>query len=255
MPLPWVLSTRFRIPTWSLALILPMIFKPLSKNWKSTVDEGQKRVKKIDKAGKERISLKDFWSFKEQEMDEIIAIFKESADTKIRFAQDNVAKIEEVVQVVVTAFRSGKKLLIFGNGGSAADAQHIAAEFVNRYKLERDPLPALALTTDTSILTSISNDTSFDDVFARQIAALGQAGDIAWGITTSGTSPNIIRAFETARKLGLITLGFTGKEGGEVASLVDYNLQVASPSTPRIQETQLTLAHVICELVEKRIAK
>jgi len=188
-------------------------------------------------------------------MNEIIAIFRESADTKVRFAQDNAARIEEVVQVIVKALQSGNKLLIFGNGGSAADAQHIAAEFVNRYKLERGPLPALALTTDTSILTSISNDTGFDDVFARQIAALGSAVDVAWGITTSGTSPNIIRAFETARKLGLITLGLTGKDGGEVASLVDYNLHVASPNTPRIQETQLTLAHVICELVEKRIAQ
>ena len=188
-------------------------------------------------------------------MDEIITIFRESADTKVRFAEGNAAKIEVVVHVLVKALQNGKKLLIFGNGGSAADAQHIAAEFVNRYMVERDPLPALALTTDTSILTSISNDTGFDDVFARQIAALGNEGDIAWGITTSGTSPNIVRAFETARKLGLITLGFTGKDGGEVASLVDYNLNVESPSTPRIQETQLTLAHVICELVEKRIAK
>jgi len=188
-------------------------------------------------------------------MDEIISIFRESADTKVRFAEGNAAKIEVVVHAVVKALQNGKKLLIFGNGGSAADAQHIAAEFVNRYRLERDPLPALALTTDTSILTSISNDTSFDDVFARQIAALGKEGDIAWGITTSGKSPNLVRAFETARKLGLITLGFTGKDGGGVAPLVDYNLNVESPSTPRIQETQLTLAHVICELVEKRIEK
>jgi D-sedoheptulose 7-phosphate isomerase len=188
-------------------------------------------------------------------MDEIITIFRDSADTKVRFAEGNAPKIEEVVQVVVRALQNGKKLLIFGNGGSAADAQHIAAEFVNRYELERDPLPALALTTDTSILTSISNDASFDEVFSRQIAALGNEGDIAWGITTSGNSPNIIRGFETARKLGLITLSFTGKDGGEVASLADYSLNVESPSTPRIQETHLTLAHVICELVEKRIAK
>lgn len=188
-------------------------------------------------------------------MNDIIAIFRESAETKMRFAEGNAAKVEKVVHAVSQAIQNGKKLLIFGNGGSAADAQHIAAEFVNRYMIERDPLPALALTTDTSILTSISNDASFDEVFARQIAALGNKGDIAWGITTSGTSPNIIRGFEIARSLGLITLGVTGKDGGEVAPLVDYHLNVASTSTPRIQEAQLTLAHVICELVEKRMAK
>lgn len=188
-------------------------------------------------------------------MDEIITIFKESANIKVRFAESNADKIAEVVGVVAEALQNGRKLLIFGNGGSAADAQHIAAEFVNRYLLQRKPLPAIALTTDTSILTSISNDSSFSEVFARQIAALGSEGDIAWGITTSGTSPNIVRAFETARELGLATLGFTGNDGGTVASLVDYSLNVESTCTPRIQETQLTLAHVICELVERRIGK
>jgi D-sedoheptulose 7-phosphate isomerase len=188
-------------------------------------------------------------------MDEIITIFRESADTKVRFAESNADKIAEVIQVVTKALQNGKKLLIFGNGGSAADAQHIAAEFVNRYMVQRGPLPAIALTTDTSILTSISNDSRFDEVFARQLAALGQEGDIAWGITTSGTSPNIVRAFETAHELGLVTLGFTGNDGGKVAALADYTLNVESTCTPRIQETHLALAHVVCELVEKRIGK
>ncbi|MFH0812726.1 MAG: D-sedoheptulose 7-phosphate isomerase [Pseudomonadota bacterium] len=186
-------------------------------------------------------------------MDEVISIFRKSAEVKLRFAEANAAKINQVVNVMVNALQQGNKMLIFGNGGSAADAQHIAAEFVNRFLIDRDPLPAIAITTDTSILTSVSNDRSFDEVFARQIAALGKEGDIAWGITTSGKSPNMIRAFETARERGLVTVGFTGKDGGTVASMVHYNLNVASDLTPRIQETHLTLAHVICELVEKRI--
>lgn len=188
-------------------------------------------------------------------MDEIISIFKKSAEVKLKFAEENAAKIEGVVGVIVKAIQKGNKILLFGNGGSAADAQHIAAEFVNRYLIDRNPLPALALTTDSSILTSISNDLSFNEIFSRQIAAYGKNGDIAWGISTSGRSPNIIRALETAREIGLITIGFTGKDGGKVASMVDYNFNVAADLTPRIQETHITLAHVICELVEKRIKK
>ncbi len=185
--------------------------------------------------------------------DEIISIFKKSAEIKVKFAEENFARIEEVIEVIIRAIRRGNKILLFGNGGSAADAQHIAAELVNRYLFLRKPLPAIALTTDTSILTSISNDLSFEEVFARQIVALGKKDDIAWGITTSGNSPNIIRAFKVAKELGLITVGFTGKGGGAVACLADYNFNVAADSTPRIQETQLTLAHVICELVESRL--
>lgn len=186
-------------------------------------------------------------------MKEIISIFKKSAEIKVKFAEKNAANIEQVVEVLIKAIREGKKILLFGNGGSAADAQHIAAEFVNRYLLDRKPFAALALTTDTSILTSISNDINFDEVFSRQLAALGKKDDIAWGITTSGNSRNMIRAFEVAKELGLITIGFTGKDGGKVASLVDHNFNVDADSTPRIQETHITLAHVICELVEKRI--
>lgn len=188
-------------------------------------------------------------------MNQVIALFKESAEIKIRFAEENAARIDEVVDVIVAVLRKGGKILLFGNGGSAADAQHIAAEFVNRYLLERNPLPAIALTTDTSIITSIGNDISFDDIFYRQILALGSPGDIAWGITTSGRSRNIIRGLEAARDKGLITLSLTGKDGGEAASFPDYNLHVACSTTPRVQETHLTIAHVICELVEKKLAK
>jgi D-sedoheptulose 7-phosphate isomerase len=186
-------------------------------------------------------------------MKEIISIFKKSAEIKVAFAEENAPQIERVAGVIVNALQKGRKILLFGNGGSAADAQHISAEFVNRFLLNRAPFPAVALSTDTSILTSISNDLSFDEVFARQVAALGKRGDISWGITTSGKSPNIIRAFEVSREIGLTTIGFTGKDGGAVASLVDYNFHVNSDSTPRIQETHITLAHVICELVEKRM--
>ncbi|WAC08491.1 MAG: D-sedoheptulose 7-phosphate isomerase [Thermodesulfobacteriota bacterium] len=186
-------------------------------------------------------------------MKEIISIFKKSAEIKLKFAEENAAKIERVVGVIVNALHEGGKILLFGNGGSAADAQHIAAEFVNRYLLDREPFAALALTTDTSILTSISNDINFEEIFSRQIAALGKKNDIAWGITTSGNSRNMIRAFEVSVELGLTTIGFTGKDGGTVASLADYNFNVDADSTPRIQETHITLAHVFCELVEKRM--
>lgn len=186
-------------------------------------------------------------------MKEIISLFKKSAEIKVAFAEKNAARIEQAAEVIVNALQKGGKILLFGNGGSAADAQHIAAEFVNRFLLNRAPFPAVALSTDTSVLTSIGNDLSFDEIFSRQIAALGKPGDISWGITTSGKSPNIIRAFEVSRELGLMTIGFTGKDGGAAASLVDYNFNVETGSTPRIQETHITLAHVICELVERRM--
>jgi D-sedoheptulose 7-phosphate isomerase len=146
--------------------------------------------------------------------------------------------------------------MIFGNGGSAADAQHIAAEFVNRLqktKRDRPPLAALALTTDTSTLTSISNDSDFSNIFSRQIRALGKKGDIAWGISTSGNSPNMIKAIKVAHDMEIKTLGLTGKGGGEMGTLVDYHLNVESNDIPRIQEVQITLSHIICELVEQEL--
>ena len=186
----------------------------------------------------------------------IIRKFKESADLKTAFAQKNCKKIVEAAHLISESLRSGNKVMIFGNGGSAADAQHIAAEFVNRLqktKRDRPPLAALALTTDTSTLTSISNDSDFSNIFSRQIRALGKKGDIAWGISTSGNSPNMIKAIKVAHDMEIKTLGLTGKGGGEMGTLVDYHLNVESNDIPRIQEVQITLSHIICELVEQKL--
>jgi D-sedoheptulose 7-phosphate isomerase len=151
---------------------------------------------------------------------------------------------------MIAALRSGRKILLFGNGGSAADAQHLAAELVNRYRRARPALAALALTTDTSILTAIANDASFEEVFSRQIEALGEPGDVAIAISTSGRSPNVVRAVETARRLGLRTIGLLGRDGGLVAPLVDVPLIVPAEETPRIQEVHITLGHILCDLIE-----
>jgi D-sedoheptulose 7-phosphate isomerase len=188
--------------------------------------------------------------------DQVIQRFKESADLKTAFAKKNCDKIIEVVHLITGSLKSGNKIMLFGNGGSAADAQHIAAEFINRLrksKRDRPPLAALALTTDTSILTSISNDSDFSNIFSRQIRALGKKGDIAWGISTSGNSPNLIKAIKVAQEMGIKTLGLTGKGGGEMGTLVDYHLNVESNDVLRIQEVHITLSHIICELVEQEL--
>lgn len=156
----------------------------------------------------------------------------------------------EAAQMIAEAFAGGKKVLLFGNGGSAADAQHVAAEFVNRFLIERPPLPAVALTTDTSILTSIANDYDFSEVFAKQIKAIGQPGDIAWGITTSGGSPNVLEGLRVAREKQMKTIVLTGGDGGEAADLADLLLAVDSAPTPRIQEVHLMWEHIICDLVD-----
>ena len=182
--------------------------------------------------------------------DHIIRSFKESSQLKDAFVNDNVEKIVQVVDALTAALKRGNKVLIFGNGGSAADAQHLAAEFVNRFIIERPPLSAMALNTDTSVITSIGNDYDFSEIFSKQIRALGQEGDIAWGISTSGNSPNVVKALETAKKMGLVTIGVTGRDGGQIARIVDYSLNVASNSTPRVQEVHITLGHVICEMVD-----
>jgi D-sedoheptulose 7-phosphate isomerase len=185
--------------------------------------------------------------------DYIIKIFRESAHVKEVFVNENLNRIVAVVGAVTAALNAGNKILLFGNGGSAADAQHIAAEFVNRFVIERPPLPAIALTTDTSVITSIGNDYDFSEIFSKQIRAIGQKGDIAWGMTTSGTSLNVVKGLETAKKMGLITVGLTGRDGGDVAKIADYALNVSSTSTPRIQETHITVGHVICEMVDFRL--
>jgi D-sedoheptulose 7-phosphate isomerase len=152
---------------------------------------------------------------------------------------------------LVDAFGRGGKLLLFGNGGSAADAQHVAAEFVGRFQRERAALPALALTTDTSILTSIGNDDGYDRVFARQIEALGRPGDVAFGISTSGGSPNVVAALESAAAAGLQTIALTGRDGGAVGRAAAIHVNVPSTSTARVQEVHRTLLHVICDIVER----
>lgn len=185
--------------------------------------------------------------------DYIIKIFKESISTKENFVNENLTRIVAVVEAVTAALKDGNKILLFGNGGSAADAQHLAAEFVNRFVIERPPLPAIALTTDTSVITSIANDYDFTDIFSKQIRAIGQKGDIAWGMSTSGTSINVVKALEVARKIGMVTVCLTGRDGGDLARIADHALNVSSTSTPRIQETHITVGHVICEMVDFKL--
>jgi D-sedoheptulose 7-phosphate isomerase len=183
----------------------------------------------------------------------ILKCFKESSEVKDRFLKENLSKLIGVIKLVAQAFEEGNKLFFFGNGGSAADAQHLAAEFVNRYLMERPPLPAIALTTDTSILTSVSNDVTFNEIFAKQLKALGKKGDVAVGLSTSGNSPNVVRAIETAKEMGMKTVAFTGMDGGKLTKKVDIALLVPSSSTPRIQEAHILIGHILCEMVENHL--
>lgn len=160
---------------------------------------------------------------------------------------------EKVINLFTERLKDGHKILVFGNGGSAAQAQHFAAELVNKFLKERPPIQALALTTDTSVLTSTANDTSFDQVFSRQVDALGEEGDIALGLSTSGNSPNMIEAMKCARDKGLVTVALTGKEGGKLQSRVDYLLDVPSENTPRIQEVHILLLHLMAQEIEERL--
>jgi len=182
--------------------------------------------------------------------DIILDILKDSIRVKGRFIKNNIPLILTGADMLVTCITSGHKILIFGNGGSAADAQHIAAEFVNRFQIERPPLAAIALTTDTSIITSIGNDYHFDDIFSKQINALGKKDDIAIGLSTSGSSKNVIQAIHAAGKIGMFTMGLTGR-GGELAESVDLAFAVESDITARIQEAHITLGHILCDLVER----
>ena len=180
--------------------------------------------------------------------------FSESITAKTRFLKEHVAELQAVIEVVAERLVAGNKLFFFGNGGSAADSQHLAAEFVNRFMIERPPLPAIALTTDTSILTSIGNDYGYAEIFAKQLKALGREGDVAFALSTSGSSPNVLRALEVCKNKRIITIGMTGGDGGKIARLVDHHLCVSSTKmTPRIQETHILIGHVICELVERRL--
>ena len=180
---------------------------------------------------------------------------KKSYETKQAIYNDEVLlqKLEEVSKKCVELYKVGKKTILAGNGGSAADAQHIAAEMVGRYGFDRPSLPSLALTTDTSALTAIGNDYGYDQVFSRQLDGMGQDGDLFIGISTSGNSKNLINAFEVAKKKNILSVALVGKDGGEMAKLADIALVVPSDSTPRIQESHILIGHIICDIIEKEI--
>jgi len=166
-----------------------------------------------------------------------------------------VVNIESAAKAIIESLKSGKKLLVFGNGGSAADSQHIAAELVGRFKMERKALPAISLTTNTSILTAIANDYGYDAVFSRQIEALGVQGDVALGISTSGNSKNVIEAMKKARSIGMKVIALSGGDGGKMKQEADISIVAAAKDTPRIQESHILIAHIICGLVEDGIFK
>lgn len=169
-----------------------------------------------------------------------------------KYLQQEAKNLVAIADLLVDAFRKGNKVLLFGNGGSAADAQHIACELAGKFYLDRAPLPAIALTTNTSTLTAIGNDYSYEEIFSRQLKALVKQGDIVIGISTSGNSPNVLRGIEEAKRLGATTIAFMG-QGGRLKELVDYMLSVPSVDTPRIQEAHITAGHIICYLVEQAL--
>jgi D-sedoheptulose 7-phosphate isomerase len=183
----------------------------------------------------------------------ISRVFEEHARLQRDFLKANAAVLARVCEICVEAFRKGHKLLLFGNGGSAADAQHIAGEFVNRFRADRRALPAIALTTDLAVLTSIANDSGYERVFARQIEALGRSDDVAIGFSTSGTSPNVIEGIRTARRQGLVTVGFAGRDGGALLREAEYCIVAATAVTARAQEMHMLAAHALCEVVEQEM--
>ena len=186
-----------------------------------------------------------------RESEIVAATLAETNALHERVKHGDLRSIAEAAAMIVESLGHERRLLTFGNGGSAADAQHVAAEFVGRFLRERKSLAAIALSTDTSVLTSVANDYSFDQVFSRQIEGLGRKGDVALGISTSGRSPNVIAGFTAARAQGLRTIALTGGDGGAMGAMVDVHINVPSTSTPRVQEVHRTLLHVICDLVER----
>ena len=183
-------------------------------------------------------------------IERIHRIARESIEAKKAFFDSHAEAVARAAELIITSIKAGGKVLIFGNGGSAADAQHIAAELVNRLNYDRPPIAAIALTTDTSILTSVGNDSSFDELFERQVRALGREDDVALAISTSGNSRNVLRAVDAAHELGIKTIALAGRDGGKLAGGVDVALVVEASSTQRIQETHITIGHILCELVE-----
>ena len=187
-------------------------------------------------------------------MDKIKKIIKASIDTKQSVLQNEglLKTIEASIDVIVNAFRNGNRVYFCGNGGSAADAQHLAAEFSGRFYTDRKALPAEALHCNTSYLTAVANDYSFDEIYSRLIDGIGEKGDVLVGLSTSGNSPNILKAFNTAKKKEMVTIGFTGKSGGEMRTLCDHLINIPSTDTPRIQESHIMVGHIICQLVEEK---
>ena len=183
-------------------------------------------------------------------MNRVQEICDEGNSLKESFFRENSKLVVSLASTIANAFNNGNRLLIFGNGGSAADAQHIAAKFVNRLVLERPALPAIALTTDSSIITSVSNDYGFKFIFSRQIKAFAQRGDVAWGITTSGKSTNVIEGLHTARSLGLTSIAMTGNQDTQAGLVSDIAIEVNHPEAARVQEVHIVIGHVVCELVD-----
>ena len=184
----------------------------------------------------------------------VVEKFDSSKKIQKEFIRNNADLVKKIILLLETTFKKGGKLLLIGNGGSAADAQHLAGEFVNKLIFERTPLPVIALTTDTSILTAIANDIDYKNIFARQISAVGKKGDVIFAYSTSGNSPNILEAVEVAKKMGLTTVGFTG-EKGKLKDMADIPVMVPSDKTPRIQEVHYILGHIICEILESSMFK
>jgi D-sedoheptulose 7-phosphate isomerase len=183
--------------------------------------------------------------------DKIIKIFEDSIEVKKKFLEGHIDTIIEVANVIAGAFNKGKKVILFGNGGSATDASHLAAEFINRFQKERPSLPAIALNADMAVITAIANDYDFSEIFSKQLKSLSDEGDVVIAISTSGSSANILKAMDAAKRKKLITIAFTGLKGDKFASKAQYAFIVPSDKTPRIQETHITLGHVLCRMVEE----
>ena len=186
--------------------------------------------------------------------EKIRQIIQASIDTKQQVLNDEqlMSTVEQLVNVITAAFKNGKRVYFCGNGGSAADAQHLAAEFSGRFYTDRKALPAEALHVNTSYLTAVANDYSYEVIYSRLVEGIGQEGDVLVGLSTSGNSANIIKAFEVARKIKMITVGFTGETGGKMKELSDYLVNIPSKDTPRIQESHITIGHIVCQLVEEK---
>ena len=186
--------------------------------------------------------------------DKIIQDIQDNIRVKQALLDTQVPLIEKAARIVFNCIKNGNKLIFFGNGGSASDSQHLAAEFVGRYEKERRALPAIALTTDTSILAAVGNDYGFDHIFERQVAALAQKGDVAFALSTSGNSKNVILAIQKARELGVYTIGLTGRGGGAMKSMVDLAIVVPSQKTSRVQESHILIGHILCERVDESLS-